>query len=158
MLSLCRKQAKLPPPTQPLATQLLPTVRVFVAAIVTADTDGDTRKPETFALVAVKVAAARAVAVQRAGAAGARGMRQQAARPWCVCWGVCVVWVGIGVVTRLIKPAAVVLPAAFSPGDGAGFVCMGVPQMSPNMPPSRPRQGENDRYRSITHDKVVADQ
>ena len=62
----------------------------------------------------------RAVAVQRAGAADARGMRQQAARPWCVCWGVCVVWFGIGVVTRLIKPAAVVLPAAFSPGDGAG--------------------------------------
>ena len=62
----------------------------------------------------------RAAAVQRAGAADARCERQQAARPWCVCWGVCVVWVGICVVTRLIKPAAVVLPAAISPGDGAG--------------------------------------
>ena len=28
--------------------------------------------------------------------------------------------VGVCVVTRLIKPAAVVLPAAISPGDGAG--------------------------------------
>ena len=34
-----------------------------------------------------------------------------------------------------------------------GFVCMEVPQV----PPSHPRQGENDRYRSITHDSVVAD-
>ena len=63
---------------------------------------------------------ASAQAVQRAGAADARCERQQAARPWCVCWGVCVVWVGFCVVTRLIKPAAVVLPAAISPGDGAG--------------------------------------
>ena len=63
----------------------------------------------------------RAVVVQRAGAADARCERQQAARPWCVCWCVWLVWLlCVCVVTRLIKPAAVVLPAAISPGDGAG--------------------------------------
>ena len=35
-----------------------------------------------------------------------------------------------------------------------GFVYMGVPQV----PPGHPKQGGNDRYRSITHDPVVADQ
>ena len=35
-----------------------------------------------------------------------------------------------------------------------GFVCMGVPQV----PPGHPKQGGNDRYRSITHDPVAADQ
>ena len=34
----------------------------------------------------------RAGAVQRAGAADARGERQQAARPWGVCWCVWLVW------------------------------------------------------------------